>query len=146
MIHVSILGRLGKDPELKTLDSGNTVLNFTLATDHGFGQNKKTLWIRCALFGKRAETLHQYLAKGSHVLVQGELYTREWQKQDGTTATDLECRVAELEFAGSKSEGQQAAPQQQTAHAMTASAFNDAKGGAFDDAVPFAPYLRGSIA
>jgi single-strand DNA-binding protein len=134
MIHASILGRLGKDPELKTLDNGTAVLNFNLATDHGYGQNKKALWIRCAVFGKRAETLSQHLAKGSQVLVQGELYTREWEKKDGTTATDLECRVAELEFAGSKSEGQQAAPEPK------------AQNGFDDRDVPFAPYLRGSIA
>ena len=144
MIHATILGRLGRDPELKTLNSGSAVLNFTLATDHGFGENKQPMWIRCAIFGKRAETLNQYLAKGSQVLVQGELHTREWEKKDGTMATELECRVAELEFAGGKSDGQQqSAPQQSGAAPKPAP---QSGGGIADDDVPFAPYLRGSVA
>lgn len=133
MIHASILGRLGKDPELKTTGNGTLVLNFSMATDHGYGDNKTTMWIRCAVFGQRAEKLHPYLAKGSQVLVQGELYTREWNKDDGTTGHSLECRVAELEFAGSKGDGQQQAPQQSGATSKPAP-----QGGGFDDAsVPF---------
>jgi len=143
MIHATILGRLGRDPELKTISSGTAVLNFSLATDHGFGDNKQTMWVRCAIFGKRAETLDKYLSKGSLVLVQGELHTREWEKKDGTMATELECRVAELEFAGGKSDGQQqAAPQQQSAPAPRP----QQSSGINQDDVPFAPYLRGSVA
>ena len=134
MIHATILGRLGRDPELKQLDNG-AVLNFSLATDHGYGQKKETMWVRCAIFGKRADTLAQYLEKGSQVLVVGELYTRTWEKKDGTTATELECRVAELEFAGSKGDGQQSsAPQQQSAPAPRQA---PASAGVVDDDVPF---------
>jgi single-strand DNA-binding protein len=132
MIHATILGRLGRDPEIKNVN-GTSILNFTLATDHGFGDKKQTMWIRCAVFGKRADTLAQYLAKGSQVLVQGELYTREWEKKDGTTATELEFRVAELEFAGSKGDSQQQPAQQQA----PAPAPRAAQGGGFDDDVPF---------
>jgi single-strand DNA-binding protein len=117
MIHATILGRLGRDPELKQLDNG-AVLNFSLATDHGFGDKKETMWIRCAIFGKRADTLAKYLEKGSQVLVVGELYTRTWEKKDGTMATELECRVSELEFAGSKGDAQSSAPQQREAPAQ----------------------------
>ena len=139
MIHATILGRLGRDPELKTINSGTAVLNFSLATDHGFGDNKQTMWVRCAVFGKRAETLDRFLSKGSQVLVQGELFTREWQKKDGTMATELECRVAEVEFAGSKNDGQQQNVPQQSIAAPQHS-------GALDDDVPFAAHERGWIA
>ena len=131
MIHATCLGRLGKDPELKTLSNGTAVLNFSMATDHGYGAKKETMWIRCAVFGQRAEKLHQYLEKGSHVLVQGELYTREWAKDDGTTGHSLECRVAELEFAGSKSDQQQAPQQSAPAPRPQQS------GGIDQDDVPF---------
>ena len=133
MIHATILGRLGRDPELKQLDNG-AVLNFSLATDHGYGQKKETMWVRCAIFGKRADTLAQYLEKGSQVLVVGDLYTREWEKKDGTMAKELECRVSELEFAGSKGERQDSAPQQQSAPAPRQA---PASAGVVDDDVPF---------
>jgi single-strand DNA-binding protein len=140
MIHATILGRLGRDPEIKNVN-GTSILNFSMATDHGFGDKKQTMWIRCSVFGKRADTLAQYLAKGSQVLVQGELYTREWEKKDGTTATELEFRVAELEFAGSKGDSQQQ-PAQQQAPAPAPRA----QGGFDDSDVPFAAYMRGSVA
>ena len=143
MIHATILGRLGRDPELKTINSGTAVLNFSLATDHGFGDNKQTMWVRCAVFGKRAETLDRFLSKGSQVLVQGELFTREWQKKDGTMATELECRVAEVEFAGSKNDSQQQNVPQQTIAAPKPAQQHS---GAFDDDVPFAAHERGWIA
>jgi single-strand DNA-binding protein len=151
MIHATILGRLGRDPELKQLSNG-PVLNFSLATDHGYKDAKETMWIRCAIFGKRAEVLSQYLAKGSQVLVQGELYTRTWEKKDGTTATELECRVAELEFAGGKSDSQQSDAsdnwvQQQPAPAPAQRQTAPVPQGGFrDDDVPFGPYLRGTVA
>ena len=141
MIHATILGRLGRDPELKQLDNG-AVLNFSLATDHGFGERKETMWIRCAIFGKRADTLAKYLEKGSQVLVVGELFTRTWEKKDGTMATELECRVSELEFAGSKGERQDSAPQQRGAPAPS----RQPSGGGIDqDDVPFASHERGWI-
>jgi single-strand DNA-binding protein len=147
MIHATILGRLGRDPELKQLNNG-AVLNFSLATDHGFGDKKETMWIRCAVFGKRAETLAQYLAKGSQVLVQGELYTREWTKQDGTAAKEIECRVAELEFAGSKSGDQQPAADipKPAGNGKRDTSWGSGGSVARDDDVPFDQYLRGTVA
>ena len=143
MIHATILGRLGRDPELKQLDNG-AVLNFSLATDHGFGQKKETMWVRCAIFGKRADTLAQYLEKGSQVLVQGELFTRTWEKKDGTMATELECRVSELEFAGSKSDSHQSP---QDSHQPAAKQSPAPRGGGVvDDDVPFSSHERGWIA
>ena len=140
MIHATILGRLGRDPELKETNDGTRILNLNLATDHGFGDKKETMWVRCAIFGKRADTLAKYLAKGSQVLVVGELYTREWEKNDGTIGYSLECRVSELEFAGSKSDGGQ------KHHAPQQSAPAPRAQGGFDDRdVPFAAHERGWI-
>ena len=56
---------LGRDSELKFTSSGTPILNFAAAYDIGFGQNKKTQWIDCVIFGKKAESLIDHLKKGS---------------------------------------------------------------------------------
>lgn len=116
MIHASFLCRLGRDPESRTTNNGDKVLNLNVATDRGWGENKTTMWIRCAIFGKRAESLSRHLTKGSQVLITGELYTREWENKEGAMVTSLECRVSELEFAGSKGDNQNSHQPAQNSH------------------------------
>jgi single-strand DNA-binding protein len=104
-------GNLGNDAETKYLPNGTAVCEFSAAAKSGFGDNEKTLWIKCAMFGKRAEgQLPQYLVKGAKVCVAGELSMDEWQK-DGVTNKILKVRVEDLDLIGAKQEGQQ--PQQQ---------------------------------
>jgi single-strand DNA-binding protein len=110
MINATILGRLGRDPELRTTSSGTQVLSLNLATNSGYGENRVTLWVRCSMFGARAERLAPMLAKGSQVLVVGELTQREYTTTAGEARTSLELRVSELEFAGPKSDAQESAP------------------------------------
>jgi single-strand DNA-binding protein len=100
MIHATILGRLGRDPELRVTNGGTQVLSLNLATNSGYGENKITLWVRCSMFGARAERLAPMLSKGSQVLVVGELTQREYTTTAGEARTSLELRVSELEFAG----------------------------------------------
>lgn len=98
-------GRLGDDAILRHTDTANgplAVANFSLAVDVGYGQNKSTLWTRCALWGKRAESLVEYLKKGSMVAVSGEASLRAWQTNSGETKTDFQCRVEELTLLVSK--------------------------------------------
>jgi single-strand DNA-binding protein len=86
---VSLIGNLGKDPEVKYMPSGDAVANITVATsetwnDKNSGEKKeKTEWHRVVFFGKIAEVVAQYLKKGSKVFVQGKLQTRKWQNNDG---------------------------------------------------------------
>ena len=86
---VTILGNLGKDPEVKSMPSGTAVANITLATsetwnDKQSGEKKeKTEWHRVVFFGKLAEIVGQYLKKGSKIYIEGKLQTRKWQGQDG---------------------------------------------------------------
>ena len=133
MIHATILGRLGRDPEQRTTNSGTQILNLAVATDHGYGDSKVTMWVRASLFGARGEKLAQYLSKGSQVLISGELYTREYDK-DGMTRTSLEMRIAEIELAGSKQDSQQSThqPARQPARQAPAAAQDFP-----DDDVPF---------
>jgi len=70
----SFTGTVGRDAEVRYLPSGQAVLNVTVANNIGFGDKQQTLWIRCAVWGKRAEgQLQNYLKKGQQVFVSGEL-------------------------------------------------------------------------
>ena len=102
----TFVGRLAKDAEVRTTQGGTPVCSFRCAVDAGYGDKKTTSWIGCALWGKRAEGgLPQYLTKGAQVAVSGELSTREYQKNDGSTGFSVEVRVNELTLVGGKQEG-----------------------------------------
>lgn len=77
MKNITIAGRLGKDSTLRRTQDSTAVLSFSVAVDDGYGQNKKTLWFDCSVWGKRGEALEQYLVKGTAVAVSGDLSTRE---------------------------------------------------------------------
>ncbi|MEI6747324.1 MAG: single-stranded DNA-binding protein [Methylococcaceae bacterium] len=153
----SCTGSLGRDAELKQV-GGGSVLNFAVANSIGFGDKKTTLWLYCALWGKRAESVAQYLVKGQSVFVSGELSTREYQAKDGTLKTTLALNVSVVDLLGKKSGGQQYAPapvasyqtphqqhaqsvQQfnQEQHAQSVQQFNQAPPAApaYDDDIPF---------
>ena len=102
-------GRLGRDVEVRTTQGGTTVANLAIAVDAGYGDNKKTLWVHGALFGKRAEGgLIQYLTKGQQIAVSGELSMSSFQKQDGTPGQSLEMRITEIDpIGGGQQQGQQ---------------------------------------
>ncbi|MDQ6965043.1 MAG: single-stranded DNA-binding protein [Mariprofundales bacterium] len=115
-------GRLGRDQETRYTQSGMAICSFTVAVDYGFGDNKGTNWIRCSLFGKRAEgRLPNYLTKGTQVAVSGELRVREYDDKDGNRRTSIDLSVNEIDLIGGRSEQaggsypQQSAPQQQPA-------------------------------
>lgn len=99
-------GNLGNDCRTNTV-SGQTVVNFSVACKSGFGDKAQTNWIDCALWGKRGESLQQYLTKGAQVVVSGELGTRE---HDGKTY--LTVRVNDVSLVGGKQQQSVPAPQQ----------------------------------
>lgn len=86
---VIIVGNLGQDPEVRTMPSGDSVANLSVATseswkDKNTGEQKeKTEWHRVAIFGKLAEIAGEYLKKGSQVYLEGKLQTRKWQDDQG---------------------------------------------------------------
>ena len=98
---VMLIGRLGRDPEVKYLPSGRPVANFSVATSDRW-QNKegewqeKTEWHRIVMFGKIAETAGQYLSKGSRVYIEGSLRTREWTDKEGQKRTTTEIDAREM--------------------------------------------------
>ncbi len=104
---ITLIGHIGRDPESKYTQDGTAVVNFSLATTRKRKDGDVTTWWRCALFGKRGETLAQYLHKGDPVLIQGEPYMRIYTAQDGTERHSLEVDVKDWAFVGGKSERQE---------------------------------------
>jgi len=96
---VFLIGRLGKDPELKYTPGGKAVCNFSLATsekwkDQSGEWQEKTEWHRCQAWGKIAENAAKWLNKGKLAYVEGKLQTRSWEK-DGQTHYTTEIVVRE---------------------------------------------------
>lgn len=106
-------GNLGRDAEQKYLPNGMSVVEFSPSVESGFGDNKVTMWPRCAMFGDRGAKVLQYLVKGQQVAVSGEIKLRDWKNKDGETKTSLEVRVTDLQLIGKKSSGGEQAPRQQ---------------------------------
>jgi len=105
-------GRLARDSEVRTTQGGMAICSFSVAVDFGYGDKKGTNWIRCSMFGKRAEGgLPQYLVKGAQVAVSGELKISEYTDKDGMTRTSVDVNVGDVTLIGSKQDAQQGAPQ-----------------------------------
>ena len=98
---VVLVGNLGKDAELRLLpNSGKPILNFDLPIDIGFGEKKETMWVRCTLFGDRAEKLESHLTKGKGVMVTGEFrMPRIYEGKNGQSVS-MELNVNQLSFVG----------------------------------------------
>ena len=136
----SCTGRLGRDSKTNQTQGGTSVCNFALAVESGFGDNKQTIWLDCALWGKRAEgALPQYLIKGAQVAVSGEMATREYQDNSGVNRTAVTLRVNDLTLLGNKQsdqdsrQGQQQAQPQQSSPAQVFGQTPAPQGQKFDD-------------
>jgi len=103
---VIFTGNLTKDPELRTTANGFSVLNMSVAIndrvkDQATGEwTNRANFVDCVCFGKRAEAIAQYLAKGTKVAVEGKLRYSSWEK-DGIKRNKLEVVVDEIEFSAS---------------------------------------------
>jgi single-strand DNA-binding protein len=110
MNSISIAGVLGKDPELKQVGQ-DQVLSFTVADSQG--KEKPTLWWNCQMWGKRATTLQQYMAKGQKVTVTGNVQMREYTDKNGDKKTAMDVRVNDVALQGGGEQAPKAAPQRQ---------------------------------
>lgn len=97
---ITLAGRIGGDAKRGETRGGDTVANFNVAVDSRNGREKLTTWWRCALWGKRAEALGQYLTKGTAVALTGEFSLSEYEGKP-----QLNCRVAEITLLGGGQEG-----------------------------------------
>lgn len=109
MLKATIIGNLGNDPEMRYSANSNALLRFNVASNYrvrspeGEWQDK-TEWVRVTVFGQRAETLQQYLKKGSRVYVEGRLEARPWTDQQGQVRAGLEMIAGDVEFMSSRTD------------------------------------------
>jgi single-strand DNA-binding protein len=114
---LTVVGRLGRDPEMRYMPNGDPVTSFNIATDRAWNdkngqKQKETTWFRCSVFGKRAEVANQYLSKGKMVLVSGRLRVdpktggpTTFTRQDGTVGASFEIVVEDFTFLSPREEG-----------------------------------------
>lgn len=146
-------GNIGKDCESRVTQAGKTIASFSLPVKSGYGENEKTSWVTCKLFGVKAEKLPQYLTKGTKVTVSGEFVLEQWEK-DGVKHSMPCVIVNALDFGGSNAEsggGQQGGwgqPAQQPAQQQPVARQQAPQNAAppqqgyappmdFDDTIPF---------
>ena len=103
---IVIMGRLGKDPELRRTQSGVAVATFNVAVDRDFkdkatGQ-RATDWITCVAWRGTAEFVEKYFSKGSLAVVSGRLQMRDWTDKDGNKRISAEVQTDSIYFGGSK--------------------------------------------
>jgi single-strand DNA-binding protein len=136
---ITIVGRLAADIETKTAGDGTPMGNFTVASDIGYGAKKTTNWFRCTLYGKRVDSVAQFLNKGQQVTIFGSLTLREWTTKDGVKQLSPDVWVDDFALVGGKQDASAPAKQQQRA---------PQQGGTPDfagDDIPFAPLPRRAL-
>ena len=113
---VILIGRLGKDPELKYTPSGTPVAKFSLATDDVFKdqtgeQQRRTEWHNIVAWKRLAEICGEYLTKGKQVYIEGSIRSHQYQDQAGNKRTGYEIVARTMQMLGSKGDSERAAPE-----------------------------------
>ncbi len=147
--HVILIGHLGRDPELRTTQSGQTVANLRLATsrrwtDRDGNRQEQTEWHTIVCWGRQAEVAGQYLTRGKLISVEGRLQTRSWEdKQTGQKryATEIVCRNFQMlggrGDSGGQQDGQPGYGRSQSASASSAPQDPGFDPAGADDDIPF---------
>lgn len=99
--HSVIMGRLVRDPELRRTNSGKAVTSFTIACDKP-GRDSGTSFIGCVAWEKTADFINNYFLKGSAIIVEGRLESRQYETKDGQKRTVTEVVVAQAHFCEKK--------------------------------------------
>lgn len=136
---ITLIGNVGRDPEVKTLPSGDLVANFSVATSEKWNskdgeKQERTEWHQVDAFGKLAEIVQSYVSKGSKIFVQGQLVYNEWNDKDGNKRTTAKVKLgfgSKLVLLGSPSGDRAEKPQARKEESRTKAAPVN------DDDVPF---------
>lgn len=135
MNSITIAGVTGKDAELRSLNDGTPILSFSVADSQG--RDKPTIWWNCSMFGKRAESMQQYLAKGTKVTVCGSVTEREWKDKEGNPRKSMDVRVNEIALQSSQERGQDQQPRETTNARRPAPTQNQSGFEDMADDIPF---------
>ena len=103
---IVVVGHVGGDPEMRYTPNGAAVTNFSVACNRKRGGSDTTTWFRVAAWGKLAETCNTYVSKGMRILVQGEMYMREYTDNNGNRRSSLDLDARDVKFLSSRQEGQ----------------------------------------
>ena len=112
---VQLIGRLGKNPEVRYTANGSAVANFSLATNESWtgkdGQkNERTEWHNIVAWGKLGEICGEYLTKGKQIYIEGRLTTRSWEDKDGNKRYTTEIRAENMIMLGGSGSGSGSSP------------------------------------
>jgi len=151
---VTLIGNVGRDPEVRTMNGGDMVANFSIATSESWGKGEerqeRTEWHKVVVWGKLAEIIEKYVLKGTKIYVEGQLQTRSWEKEgvkQYSTEVVLRGFDAKLILLSSKDDtgagradagsgGGRSATRQTSTSAPTAGR-REAPSNSFDDDIPF---------
>lgn len=150
---ITLVGHLGRDPELRYTPQGTAVCKLSLATtekrkDAQGESQEHTTWFRITVWGRQAELCEQYLAKGRQAYVEGRLSIQEYTDKDGNARLSPEVNATDVQFLGGKGDGereqtaQQAQSSQQRPSQPAQQGFRTGAGGRVqsppeDDEIPF---------
>src|SRR5215471_964569 len=141
---VILIGRLGRDPELKYTGTGTPFCRFSIATDDSWTdkssgeKQERTEWHSIVVWNRLAEICNEYLRKGRLVYIEGSLQTREWDDQEGNKRKTTEVVARDMVLLGSPqgSSSEPGGAQRRTATAGAPAGPSDS-GGITDDDIPF---------
>ena len=130
----TFIGRLGRDPEVKAMQSGKNVCNFSLAVgsswkDKSGEKQESTEWVNCVVYDKLADICEQYLTKGSQIYVAGKMKTEKYTGKDGSEKYATKIVLSDMQMLGGKQSTDSAKP---TKASKGGSGFND-----MDSDIPF---------
>lgn len=113
MINKTVLqGRLVRDPELRTTQSGVEIVSLTIAWSEKYKDVESKLFLKCTAWRQTGVFINTYFKKGQEICVEGKLETRSYQDKDGNNRSVTELIVDKAHFCGKKSDGQDSTPQQ----------------------------------
>ncbi len=140
---VILIGRLGRDPEVKYTPSGQAVAKFSIATDETYKdrngeQQRRTEWHNIVAWRRLAEICGEYLVKGKLVYIEGRIQTRQWEDREGNKRNTTEIVAREMKMLSAKGEGDRSESSSQQSESTPASASAPAPSPEItDDDIPF---------
>ena len=139
---ITIVGYLGRDPELRYTPDGTPVCDFSVATterrkDRGGEPQEITTWFRITVWRRQAELAGQYLSKGKQVYVEGRLIQREYQDRDGNTRYSLEVTASDIQFIGSRGDDSSQTREEPAAGRLRSQETSAAAAPVTEDDIPF---------